>query len=91
MENLSQNPKSFFETNKMVFLVTFNGVSNKFITDIEGLGDTVKNNNRHGIDSIKSFNAPKAKFERISKESIAQWVNYNTHTYQELKKANFFR
>ena len=79
------------ETNTDLLLVVFNGISNKFITTVTGLGDLIKTTNKYGISSIKRFDAPKEKFVSISKAKLTSLVNYYTHSYIELQKTNFIK
>lgn len=79
------------ETNTFIYLISFNGTTNKFITTITGMGDIIKANNRYGINYIKRFDATKDKFVKISKDQLKSHADYYTHTYQELLKTNYIK
>lgn len=76
-------------TNEHIFLISFNGVTGKFITIASGIGDVVKYNNKHGIERIKLFNSVKETFEGLSKKHLLSLIDYDTHSLIEVQKTNY--
>lgn len=79
------------ETSRFIYLISFNANTNKYIIDIDGMGDIIKARNKYGINSIKLFDSVSDKFVRLSKDNLKAQASYYTHTYQELLKSNYIK
>lgn len=76
--------------NERLFLITFNNKStnNNIICNAEGMGEALRTYNKTIVKSIKVLNREKAKFERLSKETLNNFTSWNTDTNLTLEKLN---
>jgi hypothetical protein len=84
---------SYISTSHGLFLVSFNGNLQQFIfnTDNEALGNLIAEHGRHGIVFIKRFYPVSSSLKKMSKKEIESMFSYDTHTIEQLKKANFIK
>lgn len=80
-------------TSQSLFMVTFNGVSQKFLfnSEPEVLGNLIQTYGKHGIMNIKRLDTAKDSFKSISKKEIELFFGWDTHTIEQLKSKNFIK
>lgn len=84
---------SYISTSHGLFLVSFNGNLQQYIfnTDNEVLGNLIAEHGKHGIVFIKRFYSHSSSFKIMTKNEISNFFSFDTHTIEQLKKANFIK
>ena len=74
-----------------ILLISFRGVTLKYFSSIDELGDCIRKNNKYGINYIKRFNPSKDAFKSISKKDLKNLISYNTDAYNQLINLNYIK
>ena len=76
-----------------IYLVSFKGLTTKFIFDSEPetLGNLIQKYGKYGINYIKYFDRANDKFKKMSKDDVKRFFDYDTHSIIELQKINFIK
>ena len=76
-----------------IYLVSFKGLTTKFIFDSEPetLGNLIQKYGKYGINYIKYFDRANDKFKKMSKDDVKRFFSYDTHAILELEKINFIK
>lgn len=76
-----------------VFLVTFRYQlgNSKYICQMDGLIDVLKNEDKNGIESIKVFHFPSNSFKRVSRKEILNNYTFDTEIFEYLSNHYFFK
>lgn len=78
-------------TENEILLISFRGVTPKYLSTIGDLGDCIRINNKHGINYIKRFHPSKDAFKPISKSVLKLLISYNTDALIQLEKLNYLK
>ena len=85
--------KNTVNTLKDIYLISFKGLTTKFIFDSEPetLGNLIQKHGKYGINYIKYFDRANDKFLKMSKDDVKRFFSYDTHSILELQKINFIK
>ena len=84
---------TILNTDRVIFLVKFQFqiTEGKFITDLFGLVDVLKTNDKNGVEYIKMFDPAKNKFKRASKQDILKFYTWYTEQHEYLTSHYYFK
>ena len=76
-----------------IYLISFKGLTTKFIFDSEPetLGNLIQKHGKYGVNYIKYFDRSKDKFLKMSKEDVKRFFSYDTNSILELEKINYIK
>lgn len=84
--------KKYILATNGLFLIKFRGSSQLYAfnnSKAGNLAEVIKHNNKHGIEFLKVYNPVKNNFKRLSKDQVKFYFNWDTESFEELKRVNY--